>query len=106
VADSKAKTSHDHAGVQFVRVGNKVVNLAHVAEVDLPAAGDPKRPLTLHLVTGTHLQLSGTDAEAALEALGEFCDCEPAEAPKPEPKSAPAPHAPPKTPAPPAKKGE
>jgi hypothetical protein len=101
VSDSKAKTSHDHAGVQFVRVGNKVVNLAHVAEVDLPAAGDPKRPLTLHLVTGTHLQLSGADAEAALEALSDYCDCEPCDPPKP----APAP-APPKTPAPPAKKGE
>lgn len=62
----------------FVRVGPHVLNLAHVIWVDLPAEGDPKKPLTLHLTTGGAMNLTGPDADGFLAALGEHCDVSPA----------------------------
>lgn len=83
--EPKAHKHHEHKpGLAFVRAGGQLVNLAHVVSVDLPEGGDPKKPLMMKLVTGTNLSLTGEDAEAVLEALGECCDVEPAKPKKPE----------------------
>jgi hypothetical protein len=86
-AEPKAAHSHhDHApGLAFVRVGGRVVNLAHVASVELPVAGDPKKPLTAHFAQGGSLSLSGADADAVLAAPGDCCDVTPAKPEKPAP---------------------
>lgn len=76
---------HEHKpGLAFVRAGGQLVNLAHVVSVDLPEDGNPKKPLMMKLVTGTNLGLTGEDADAVLDALGECCDVEPAKPKKPE----------------------
>lgn len=53
----------------FVQAGGSIFNLAAVAEVCLPVEGDPKQPLTVHMVNGHCVQLAGDDAEAFLGAL-------------------------------------
>jgi hypothetical protein len=78
MTEKKKKKTHSghHATIPFVRAGGQLVNLAHVVNVILPVAGDPKQPLALTLITGTTLQLIGEDAEAVLEALSHCCDVE------------------------------
>jgi len=66
-ADHKTRT-HPDAG-PFVRVGDRLIAVARVDAVELPA-DDPAKPLVVHLTGGTHLSLSGDEAAAFLAALG------------------------------------
>lgn len=70
VAAHPAADAKPAPALPFVRVGGRLVNFAHVASVDLPVAGDPKKPLTLHFASGTCVSLTGADADAVLAALG------------------------------------
>lgn len=77
-AEHKAHLKHkgqgEHATLPFVRAGGMLVNLEHVVFVGLPVEGDPKAPLSLTLVNGHTLTLTGDDAEAVLGCLGDCCD--------------------------------
>ena len=72
-AHKKSDTSHG-----FLRAAGHLINLAQVASVTLPVEGDPTGAVTMHLTTGTNIQLVGEDAEAAIACLADVGDVAPA----------------------------
>jgi len=76
-----AKAEHEHKKLDtshgFLRAAGHLINLAQVASVTLPAEGDPQGAVTLHLTTGTNIQLVGEDAEAAMACLADVGDVTP-----------------------------
>jgi hypothetical protein len=83
--EGRPQSPRPRARTRLRAVGGRVVNLAHVASVELPVAGDPKKPLTAHFAQGGSLSLSGADADAVLAAPGDCCDVTPAKPEKPAP---------------------
>lgn len=57
---------------QFVRVGDLIVNLAHVVSVNLPPGGVGR--LSLQVVGGPPLTVEADDADELIAALGDHCD--------------------------------
>ena len=76
-----AKAEHEHKKSDtshgFLRAAGHLINLAQVASVTLPVEGDPTGAVTLHLTTGTNIQLVGEDAEAAVACLADVGDVTP-----------------------------